>query len=222
MTNKTRVTMLSFAFGVSLMSFPVFGQQGVATNTGTLDKASGDRVFATKAAHSPYVGRNFPNRPFFGDTHVHTSTSADAGAFGSRLTPADAYRFGRGEEIMASRGQRVKLTRPLDFVVVADHSDAMGMFPLIFSGDPRVMATEKGRKWYEQIRNGEGGAAALDIVTSFGAGTIPPPPSQPPEIVPVPVLALYRSVWEDTIRAAEDANTLPAPHSDSFMCRGRR
>ena len=53
----------------------------------------------------------------------------DAGAFGARLGPRDAYRFAKGEEITASSGQRVKLSRPLDFLVVADHSDNMGFFP---------------------------------------------------------------------------------------------
>jgi Protein of unknown function (DUF3604) len=201
MKMKTIAAMACVALGAIGFSLTVFAQNPVTTDIGTLDKESGAKVFPTKAPYSPFVGRNFPTRPFFGDTHVHTATSADAGAFGCRLTPADAYRFARGEEITASSGQRVKLSRPLDFLVVADHSDAMGLFPLIFSGNPRVMATEKGRKWYEQIRNGQGSEAALDMVQSFGAGTIPP------EIVPVPGSALYRSVWEDTIKAAEEANT---------------
>src|SRR6478672_7494787 len=76
-----------------------------------------------KPAYSPYVDRDFPTRPFFGDTHLHTSFSFDAGAFGARLTPRDAYRFARGEQVMASSGQPTKLSRPLDFLVVADRSE---------------------------------------------------------------------------------------------------
>ena len=75
------------------------------------------------------MGRNFPTRPLFGDQHLHTSFSFDAGVFGARLTPRDAYRFARGEEITASSGQKAKLSRPLDWLVVADHSDNMGFFP---------------------------------------------------------------------------------------------
>ena len=116
------------------------------------------------------------------------------------MGPAEAYRFAKGEEITASSGQKVKLSRPLDFMVVADHSDAMGLFPMIFGADPKVMATEKGRKWYEQIQSGHGADAAVDIITSFGAGTIPP------EIIPLPGTPIYRSVWLDTIKAAEEAN----------------
>ena len=95
----------------------------------------------------------------------------------------DAYRFAKGEEITASSGQPVKLSRALDFLVVADHSDAMGLFPLSFNGDPKVMATEKGRKWYNEIQNGKGAKAAVDIIASYSQGTFPveiiPLPSQP-------------------------------------------
>ena len=73
--------------------------------------------------YSPFVGDDYPNRVFWGDTHLHTGMSMDAGAFGARLTPEDAYRFARGEELTSSTGLQVKLSRPLDFLVVADHSD---------------------------------------------------------------------------------------------------
>jgi hypothetical protein len=96
----------------------------------TLDKESAERAFKQRP-YSPYTGRNFPTRPLFGDTHLHTSFSMDAGAFGARLGPRDAYRFAKGEEITASSGQPAKLSRPLDFLVVSDHSDGFGFFPLL-------------------------------------------------------------------------------------------
>ncbi len=68
----------------------------------------------TGRSYSPYAGRNFGTVPLWGDTHLHTSNSFDAGAFGNRLTPEDAYRFARGEEIVSSTGIAVKLSRPLD------------------------------------------------------------------------------------------------------------
>ena len=67
---------------------------------GTLTPEKADKAFAGKPVYSPYAGRNFPTRPLFGDTHLHTGASFDAGAFGARLTPRDAYRFARGEEVM--------------------------------------------------------------------------------------------------------------------------
>ena len=68
----------------------------------------------------------------------------DAGAFGARLGPKDAYRFAKGEEVIASSGQRAKLSRPLDFLVVADHSDGMGFFPQLIGGDPDAAGDAAG------------------------------------------------------------------------------
>ena len=152
-----------------------------------------------KAPYSPYA-RDYPTRPYFGDTHLHTSFSMDAGAFGARLTPRDAYVFAKGNEIVSSSGQKVKLSRPLDFLVVADHSDGFGFFPLIFAGTPDIMADPQGRKWHDMIKSGHGGEAAIDIITNFGKGTISK------AILPVPGTPAYRGAWDETIKAAEEAN----------------
>jgi hypothetical protein len=125
-----------------------------ASDAGELDKDKAAKAHASKAAYSPYAGRTYPTRPLFGDTHLHTGFSLDAGAFGARLTPKDAYRFARGEEVTSNSGQPVRLSRPLDFLVVADHSDGMGFFPQLMSGDAELLATPQGRKWYDQIRGG--------------------------------------------------------------------
>jgi hypothetical protein len=169
------------------------------TDVGTLDMDSAQKAFPDKPPYSPYAGRNFPTRPLFGDTHTHTSFSMDAGAFGCRLGPKDAYRFAKGEEIMASSGQRVKLSRPLDFQVVSDHSDGFGFFPQLMGGDPALLETPQGHKWYEEIQSGKGAQAAIDIITSFGKG-------QMPKGFPLPGTAAYRSAWEETIKAADEAN----------------
>src|SRR5580704_16490568 len=129
-------------------------------------------AFPKKAPYSPYADRHFPDRVYWGDTHLHTSFSMDAGAFGCRLGPRDAYRFAKGQEVTASSGQPVRLARPLDFLVVADHSDGFGFFPLLLKGDPAIMADPQSRRWYEQIQNGHGAAAAIDIITNFGKGSI--------------------------------------------------
>jgi len=91
-------------------------------------------AFPPQDHYSPYAGRNFPTQAYWGDTHLHTGLSMDAGAFGARLMPEDAYRFALGEELTSSTGQQVKLSRPLDFLVVADHSDNMGFFPRLYPG----------------------------------------------------------------------------------------
>ena len=191
--------LLACALAVISLAFPAFAQDQTTTDVGTLDKGTADKVFPAKPPYSPYAGRNFPTRPFFGDTHLHTSFSMDAGAFGARLGPKDAYRFAKGEELTASSGQQVKLSRPLDFLVVADHSDGMGFFPQLMGGDPELLATPQGRKWYDEIRGGQGAAAAMDIIVSFGKGELP-------KGFPKPGTSAYRNAWQQTIKAAEAYN----------------
>ncbi len=189
---------LANAFAASLFATTVVAQD-VTTDIGTLDREAAEKAFPAKPPYSPYAGRNFPTRPYFGDTHTHTSYSMDAGAFGARLGPKDAYRFAKGEEVIASSGQRAKLSRPLDFLVVSDHSDGMGFFPQLIGGDPTLLATPQGRKWYDQINSGQGAQAAIDIITSFGKG-------QMPKGFPTPGTSAYRSAWRETIKAADEAN----------------
>src|SRR5690349_202954 len=151
---KRREFIKFAATAAAAVAVPVLAQ--VQTDVGTLDKEQAARGFPSKSPYSPYAGRDFPTRPFFGDTHMHTSFSMDAGAFGARLGPTDAYRFGKGHEVVASSGQRAKLSRPLDFMVVADHSDGMGFFPQLIGGYAGLLATPQGRKWYDQINSREG------------------------------------------------------------------
>jgi len=109
--------------------------------------------------YSPYADRAYPERVFFGDTHVHTGLSADAGGGGTRLMPRDAYRFARGEQVTSNTGQPVKLSRPFDFYMVTDHSDAMGAITDIISGAPNILANPQGRAFHEAFN--AGGEAAL-------------------------------------------------------------
>jgi len=184
-----RRTLLAFSLAASL-TLPAFAQ---------LPGTPEERAFP-KPAYSPYAGRNYPTRPFFGDTHLHTGFSMDAGAFGARLSPEDAYVFAKGAEIAASSGQRARLSRPLDFLVVADHSDNMGFFPQLFAGDPKLLANPTGRRWYDMIQAGSGADAALEIIVAFSQGTFPK------EIFSFPGTPAFRSAWQKTIEAAEEAN----------------
>ncbi|MDH4070464.1 MAG: DUF3604 domain-containing protein, partial [Ignavibacteria bacterium] len=159
-------------------------------------------AFKPQKHYSPYAGRNFPTNVYWGDTHLHTGMSMDAGAFGARLTPEDAYRFARGEELTSSTGQRVRLSRPLDFLAVADHSDNMGFFPRLFSGDPEMLADPTGKRWYDMVQAGgqKGVKAAVEIIVAFSQGQFPP------TLQSLPGSAAYRSAWEETIDAAEKYN----------------
>jgi hypothetical protein len=139
---------------------------------------------------------------FWGDTHLHTGMSMDAGAFGARLVPEDAYRFARGEELTSSTGLQVKLDRPLDFLVVADHSDNMGFFPRLFAGEPEMLADPTGRRWYDMVQAGgqEAVNAAVEIIVAFSNNEFPE------KLHSLPGTPAFRSAWEETIEAAEKYN----------------
>jgi hypothetical protein len=153
----------------------------------------------TKPTYSPYAGKGYPKRVYWGDTHLHTALSMDAGAFGNRLGLDEAHRFARGEEVVSATGQRVKLSRPLDFLVAADHSDGMGFFDAIFSGTPWIMAEEQGRRWNGMVNAGgeESVKAALELIDGFSRGELPWKTNDP---------KLMRPVWEEVIEAAEKYN----------------
>lgn len=108
-----------------------------------------------KPTYSPHV-HDHPVRAFFGDTHVHTSYSADAGFVGCTLGPDEAYRFAKGEEVTSSTGVRARLGRALDFVVISDHAENLGLSPMLIRKDPTVLATEFGRKAQELMAAGKG------------------------------------------------------------------
>ncbi len=161
-----------------------------------------ENAFPRTDRYSPYAGRNFPNRPLWGDTHLHTGLSMDAGAFGARLTPSDAYRFAKGEELTSSTGLPVRLSRGLDFLMVADHSDNMGFFPMLYAGTPSFLADPVGQRWYDMIQAGgqEGVKVATEVIQRFSNGTFPE------ALWSAPGTTAYRNTWEQIIKAAEDHN----------------
>ncbi|MBA5800701.1 DUF3604 domain-containing protein [Rhizobium changzhiense] len=168
-------------------------------DAGTLTQEDTEKIFKARP-YSPYAERNFPMRPLFGDTHLHTALSFDAGAAGARLGPREAYRFAKGEEVISSTGQPVRLSRPLDFLVVTDHSDNMGFFGDFLAGKPELLKNPKAREWYDMMQSGKAAEAAFAIVTTFAQGKFPP------EILYQPGNPAYRSTWQSIIDAAEEAN----------------
>src|SRR6476469_2773309 len=114
-----------------------------------------------------------PTRVYFGDTHLHTAISLDAGAAGARLMPPDAYRVAKGEEVTGASGQKAKLARPLDFLVVADHSDQMGLITDLLAGKPEILKVPEAKHWYDLMNSGKGAQAMMEIVTSFAQGKFP-------------------------------------------------
>jgi hypothetical protein len=155
-------------------------------------------------AYSPYAKRSFPSNVYWGETHLHTGLSLDAGVFGNILGPEDAYRFARGEEITSSTGQPVKLGRPLDWLAVTDHTDAMGLATDIQRGAPNIMADPKGKEWAEGFAKGgeAAGKAAFDLITNFAQMTLPP------QILKdySPGSPVTNGVWDRIVDAADHYN----------------
>jgi hypothetical protein len=154
----------------------------------------------TGQSYSPYAGRQTMLTPLWGDTHLHTDISMDAGAFGNRLGLDEAYRFARGEEVDSTGGIPVRLSRPLDWLVVADHSDNMGFFPDMFAGAPHILNDPTGKDWYNRIQAGEGVGVALELIGLFSQGEFPPALMYTPDSKP------YKAAWAKTVDAAERYN----------------
>ena len=109
--------------------------------------------------YSPYLDIGYPQRVFWGDTHVHTAYSTDAGMVGNRLGPEEAYRFARGEAVVASTGVRARLQRPLDFLVIADHAENLGLAPMIAEKNPELLQTDFGKRIATLVYEGKYGDA---------------------------------------------------------------
>jgi len=154
----------------------------------------------TGKVYSPYAERDFANDVYWGDTHLHTDISMDAGAFGNRLGLDEAYRFARGEQVDSMSAGPVRLSRPLDFLVIADHSDNMGFFPDMIAGAPHILSDPTGKDWYDRIMAGEGVGVALELIGLFSQGNFPEGLVYTPDSKP------YKAAWAKTVEAAERYN----------------
>jgi hypothetical protein len=135
------------------LALPAFAQ-----DIGVLEMR--DSVKGAEKHYSPYVGRNIPDRVLWGDTHLHTSFSADAGLTGTTLGPEEAFRLARGEVVTSTGGLKAQLRRPHDFLVVSDHAEYLGLANMLRDGDPVLLADPNGKRWYAGFRTG--GQAAID------------------------------------------------------------
>ena len=181
-------------FAVTSLSLPTFvlGQQA----SGPDFAVTKNEVPNKKKNYSPFVDSAFPNRVLWGDSHLHTSYSWDAGLVGNTLGPAEAYRFAKGEQVMASSGQPVKLVRPLDWLVVADHAESLGVAVLIDRSDPAILKSEVGRKTHDLYKKGD----IYGAFETWGLNVIVKGNN------PLKDPTLTRTVWEEIIDYAEEYN----------------
>ena len=147
--------------------------------------------------YSPYAGEDFPMNLYWGDTHLHSSFSLDANAMGNTgLNPATAYRFARGEQVVATNGMPVRLEAPLDFLVVSDHAEHLGIMPKLRSGDPDLLADPNGRRLYELLNNEQGMQAIMQELLQSTSTNTPMIDNKQVE----------RSVWQESIQLADQYN----------------
>ncbi|WP_380058955.1 DUF3604 domain-containing protein (plasmid) [Falsihalocynthiibacter sp. SS001] len=146
----------------------------VTTDGGTIDPARVERFF-NQPSYSPYAGQSYPSVPLWGEQHLHTSWSPDAIAAGTRVDPDQALRYAKGEEITSNTGLPVKLSRPYDWIVIADHSDALGIMAGVLEGDPNLLADPKLKEWSVGMNAGgeEATAVVMEMITLQGLGTLP-------------------------------------------------
>ena len=149
--------------------------------------------------YSPYAGRNFPTMVYWGNQHVHTAISMDAGAIGCKVDDEGGYRFSRGEEITTSTGQRIKLSRPMDWVVISDHAECYGGVIQLMKGNPTLMADPTCKRWREMITAGGKQAfeAAWEMIRANSQHKVPAALQSTPVI---------RSSWEDHVKTTEKYN----------------
>lgn len=150
--------------------------------------------------YSPYATQVGDKRLLWGDTHLHTTLSLDARSFGVELDAETAFRFARGEQVRATHGEYVKLSRPLDFLVVSDHSDAMGTMSEIIRGNPDFIANDTVASWHERLTTAEGRdllKARMEVMLALTKGTAPDFLFDPD---------FFREVWQDYLDTAEAFN----------------
>lgn len=151
---------------------------------------------ATPKNYSPYVERRGMEQVYWGDTHLHTAYSTDAGMIGNRLGPDAAYRFARGEAVVANSGQPARLSRPLDFLVVSDHAENLGLAPMIAESNPDLLKNPWGKAIHDLVKTGKGREAFL----KWGVEAMLPRKD------PIADKALYSSIWQRLTAAAERYN----------------
>jgi hypothetical protein len=170
---------------------------------------------ALKKRYSPYAGKGpaapppnygkseYPTHVFFGDTHHHTNNSGDAFMGGNLLTPEQAYRFARGEEVVSSTGIPVRLSRPMDFLVISDHAEGLGLMTQVAAGNPAFASDATLKRWGAALK--QGGKAQQDamneLVSAQANNKLPPPIKDPAVVGPI-----MKSVWQEHLKITDKFN----------------
>jgi len=192
-SNRTTGYLLLVAVAVAL---------GACGQPQSTQEAAPESAPAAPAAEADAATTNL----YWGDTHLHTEYSFDAGSFGNRLGPEEAYVFAKGGAVQSSNGVdadgnplMAQLHEPLDFIVVSDHSDGLGFFQEVLEGSERVLANPETKRWSEMINSGGADAvdATIEMIGRFSQDDMPINPNNP---------EVMRKVWDSIVANAEENN----------------
>ncbi len=147
----------------------------------------------------PPVARAEPNplkNAYFGDTHVHTSWSPDAFSSGTRTTPRDAYAYAKGAAIDHAAGYKIQLKQPLDFYMVTDHSEYMGILPKTQEPENEVLYNTEVAKL---LRSDNPENRTKGLITIIGSIT-----GSAPKIPEFVSPEISHSVWQEIVQIADE------------------
>jgi hypothetical protein len=176
----------------------------ILSSTASISFASSEGSNAAAKTYSPMANTTHATNVYWGDSHLHTGLSLDAGLFGNTLGPDDAYRLARGGKLTASSGTPVQLARPLDWLIVTDHTDLMGIAADIKEGTPNILAEPKTKEWHEAfVKGGKAAAeAAFDLIGNFAQMTLPEQTVSDYS----PGSEVFGGVWKTIVDSAEKNN----------------
>ena len=161
---------------------------------------------ARKAETKSEVGvpkAEFPQRVYWGDSHLHTENSGDAFGFGVRLGPEEALRFARGEEVTSTLGLKAKLARPLDWLAITDHSDGLGAIKALADAPGLLIRDPTLKRWHDLLNSGPQGSqrASAEIIDAFANNRFPAEFNNPDDI-----RKRTRSIWDKHLDTVERYN----------------
>jgi hypothetical protein len=163
-------------------------------------EAPAEAAAAKRSAVKPAA---MPPRPLWGDLHLHTANSFDAFTAGLRLGPEDALRFARGEGVKTASGEIARLHRPLDFLAVTDHAEAIGSTAQLYNTPEDQIKDPTLKRWRAMMHTGgnEAYKAFREMVTAASKGNLPPDFADP-----IHQQETSRRVWDGQLDAVERYN----------------
>ena len=178
-----------------LVALLLLGSTGLVTGCKKLTRMVGSQ---TEVKDSVY-----PERVYWGDTHLHTSNSVDAFGFGNRLDPEAALRFASGEEVTSSTGIKAKLARPLDFLVVTDHAEGLGATKALYDAPRLLISDPTLLRWYDLMHEGTKGSlqATAEMLDARAHNKLPAGLNDPAKAV-----ERTHKIWNENLTTVDSYN----------------